>query len=169
MTKGGKNKVSAEVVGCPTITFGQPSTAIILVLPATAGHTKMAGQLNTVKLNVVPIFAKGDATSSWKNKIAREENSQRILTDGPYFIYGHPLILKNMLAYFEFKEDDISLVPVWAILSSLPLECWHPNALGKIGTRLGTPLVMDSLTMKMERVLYARILIEVDASKKLMD
>ncbi|KAL0336699.1 UNVERIFIED_CONTAM: hypothetical protein Sradi_4881800 [Sesamum radiatum] len=70
---------------------------------------------------------------------------------------------------FEFKEDDISLTPVWATLPSLPLECWHPNALGKIGSRLGTPIAMDSLTMKMERVSYARILVEVDASKKLVD
>ncbi|KAK4397732.1 hypothetical protein Sango_1248700 [Sesamum angolense] len=70
---------------------------------------------------------------------------------------------------FEFKEDDISLTPVWATLPSLPLECWHPNALGKIGSRLGTPIAMDSLMMKMERVSYARILVEVDASKKLVD
>ncbi|KAL2248487.1 UNVERIFIED_CONTAM: hypothetical protein Sindi_2701000 [Sesamum indicum] len=69
---------------------------------------------------------------------------------------------------FEFKEDDIRLTPVWATLPSLPLECWHPNALGKIDSRIGTPIAMDSLTMKMERVSYARILVEVDASKKLI-
>ncbi|KAK4397810.1 hypothetical protein Sango_1256500 [Sesamum angolense] len=71
--------------------------------------------------------------------------------------------------YFEFKEDDISLTPVWAIIPSLPLECWHPNALGKIGSRLGTTIAMDTLTMRMERVSYARILVEVDASKTLVD
>ncbi|KAL2248361.1 UNVERIFIED_CONTAM: Retrovirus-related Pol polyprotein from type-2 retrotransposable element R2DM [Sesamum indicum] len=70
---------------------------------------------------------------------------------------------------FEFKEDDISLKSVWVTLPSLSLECWHPNALGKIGSRLGTPIAMDSLTMKMERVSYARILVEVDASKKLIE
>ncbi|KAL0394920.1 UNVERIFIED_CONTAM: hypothetical protein Slati_4458200 [Sesamum latifolium] len=70
---------------------------------------------------------------------------------------------------FEFKEDDVSLTPVWATLPSLPLECWNPNALGKIGSRLGTPIAMDSLTRTMERVSYARILVEVDASKPLVD
>ncbi|KAL0289340.1 UNVERIFIED_CONTAM: hypothetical protein Sangu_2620100 [Sesamum angustifolium] len=94
---------------------------------------------------------------------------QRILAGGPYFIYGRPLLLKPMPDCFEFKEDDISLTPVWATLPSLPLECWHPNALGKIGSRLGTPIAMDSLTMRMERVSYARILVEVDASKALVD
>ncbi|KAL2224952.1 UNVERIFIED_CONTAM: hypothetical protein Sindi_2952000 [Sesamum indicum] len=86
------------------------------------------------------------------------EDRQRILADGPYFVYGRLLLLKHMPDCFEFKEDDISLTPVWATLPSLPLECWHPNALGKIGSRVGSPIAMDSLTMKMERVSYARIL-----------
>ncbi|KAL0307207.1 UNVERIFIED_CONTAM: hypothetical protein Sradi_6138000 [Sesamum radiatum] len=102
-------------------------------------------------------------------RFARDDDWQRILAGGPYFIYGRPLFLKAMPDCFEFKEDDISLTPVWAILQSLPLECWHPNALGKIGSRLGTPIAMDSLTMRMERVSYARILVEVDASKTLVD
>ncbi|KAL0309285.1 UNVERIFIED_CONTAM: hypothetical protein Sradi_5870800 [Sesamum radiatum] len=102
-------------------------------------------------------------------RFARDDDRQRILAGGPYFIYDRPLLLKAMPDCFEFKEDDISLTPVWAILPSLPLECWHPNALGKIGSRLGTPIAMDSLTMRMERVSYARILVEVDASKTLVD
>ncbi|KAL2237732.1 UNVERIFIED_CONTAM: hypothetical protein Sindi_0964900 [Sesamum indicum] len=102
-------------------------------------------------------------------QFAREEERQHILAGGPYFIYGRPLLLKHMPDCFEFKEDDISLTPVWATLPSLPLECWHPNALGKISSRLGTPIAIDSLTMKMEGVSYARILVEVDASKKLIE
>ncbi|KAL2227676.1 UNVERIFIED_CONTAM: hypothetical protein Sindi_2126300 [Sesamum indicum] len=74
-----------------------------------------------------------------------------------------------MMDCFEFKEDDISLTPVWATLPSLPLECWHPNALEKIGSRIGIPIAMDSLTMKMERVSYSRMLVEVDVSKRLVD
>ncbi|KAL0420252.1 UNVERIFIED_CONTAM: hypothetical protein Slati_3048100 [Sesamum latifolium] len=70
---------------------------------------------------------------------------------------------------FEFKEDNISLTPVLALLPSLPLECWHPNALDKIGPKLCTPIAMVSLTMKSERVSYARILVKVDASKPLVD
>ncbi|KAL2246328.1 UNVERIFIED_CONTAM: Retrovirus-related Pol polyprotein from type-2 retrotransposable element R2DM, partial [Sesamum indicum] len=93
-------------------------------------------------------------------RFAREQDRQRILSGGPYFIYGRPLLLKHMPDCFEFKEDDISLTPVWATLPSLPLECWHPNALGKIGSKIGNPIAMDSLTLKMERVSYARILVE---------
>ncbi|KAL2232352.1 UNVERIFIED_CONTAM: hypothetical protein Sindi_1415200 [Sesamum indicum] len=102
-------------------------------------------------------------------RFPREEDGQRVLAGGPYFVYGRPLLLKHMPECFEFKEDDISLTPVWATLPLLPLECWHPTALEKIGSRLGTPIAMDTLTMKMERVSYVRILVEVDASQKLKD
>ncbi|KAL0287981.1 UNVERIFIED_CONTAM: hypothetical protein Sradi_7112700 [Sesamum radiatum] len=76
---------------------------------------------------------------------------------------------QNHAGLFWFSEDDISLTPVWATLPSLPLECWNPNALSKIGSKLGNPMAMDSLTMNMERISYARILVEVDASKELID
>ncbi|KAL0307067.1 UNVERIFIED_CONTAM: hypothetical protein Sradi_6124000 [Sesamum radiatum] len=89
--------------------------------------------------------------------------------EGRIFVMAGRSLLKTMPDCFEFKEDDISLTLVWATLPSLLLECWHPNALDKIGSWLGTPIEMDSLTMKMERVSYARILVEVDASKKLVD
>ncbi|KAL0324954.1 UNVERIFIED_CONTAM: hypothetical protein Sradi_5064700 [Sesamum radiatum] len=102
-------------------------------------------------------------------RFAQDDDRQRVLADGPYFVYGRPLFLRAMPDCFEFNEDGISLTPVWATLPSLPLERWHPNALGKIGSRLGMPISMDLLTMKMERVSYARILVEVDASKPLID
>ncbi|KAL0362185.1 UNVERIFIED_CONTAM: hypothetical protein Scaly_1173700 [Sesamum calycinum] len=76
-------------------------------------------------------------------RFAKDEDRQHILAGGSYFIYGRPLLLKNMPGCFEFKKDDISLTPV--------------------------PIAMDSLTMKVERVSYARILVEVNASKKLVD
>ncbi|KAK4438694.1 hypothetical protein Salat_0203900 [Sesamum alatum] len=85
-----------------------------------------------------------------------------------YFIVGRPLLLKNMPDCFEFKEDDIILTPVCTILPALPLECWNPKVLGKIRSAVGNPIAMDSLTSKMERVSYAHILVEVDASKSLI-
>ncbi|KAL0295107.1 UNVERIFIED_CONTAM: hypothetical protein Sradi_6851900 [Sesamum radiatum] len=102
-------------------------------------------------------------------RFARDDDRQRILDEDPYFIYGRPLVLEAMPDCFEFKEDDINLTPVLAIFPSLPLKCWHPNTLGKIASRLDTLIAMDSLIMKMERVLYPRILIEVDTSKTLVE
>ncbi|KAL0386127.1 UNVERIFIED_CONTAM: hypothetical protein Sradi_3007000 [Sesamum radiatum] len=63
------------------------------------------------------------------------------------------------------QHDSGCFTPIWAILPLLPLECWHPNALGKIGSRLGAPPLrwIDGTYS------VSRILVEVDASKKLVD
>ncbi|KAK4388126.1 hypothetical protein Sango_2419200 [Sesamum angolense] len=74
---------------------------------------------------------------------AQDDDRERVLAGGPYCVYSRPLLLKAMPDCFEFKEDGISLTPVWATLPSFPLECWHPNSLGKIGSRLGTLIAMD--------------------------
>ncbi|KAL0444331.1 UNVERIFIED_CONTAM: hypothetical protein Slati_2155800 [Sesamum latifolium] len=63
------------------------------------------------------------ASGSLVFKFATEEDMQRIMAGGSYFIFGRPLMLKIMSACFGFQEDDISLTPVWVTLLSLPLEC----------------------------------------------
>ncbi|KAL0403818.1 UNVERIFIED_CONTAM: hypothetical protein Sradi_2022600 [Sesamum radiatum] len=108
-------------------------------------------------------------TSGWLVfKFATNEDMQRIMTGGPYFVLGRPLMLETMPACFEFQKDVINITPVWAP-TSLALECWNSNALSKIRSRLGNPVAMDSLTMQMERISYSRFLVEVDAFKKLVD
>ena len=81
-------------------------------------------------------------------------------------MFGCPLMLKIMSACFEFA-DNFGSVLVWINLPGLPIECWHPNALGKIASKVGKPIVMDKMTASLERVSFARVLVEIDASKEL--
>ncbi|KAL0307694.1 UNVERIFIED_CONTAM: hypothetical protein Sangu_3015100 [Sesamum angustifolium] len=98
---------------------------------------------------------------------AQDNDRQRVLAGGTYFLYGRPLFLQGMPDYFEFKEDSFDTglghPPV------APSRVLAPQHSCKICSKLGTPIAMDSLTMKMERVSYARILVEVDVSKPLVD
>ncbi|KAK4422078.1 hypothetical protein Salat_2158800 [Sesamum alatum] len=41
-------------------------------------------------------------------RFARDEDRQRILAGGPYFIFGRPLMLKNMPDCFEFKKTTLA-------------------------------------------------------------
>ncbi|KAL0329542.1 UNVERIFIED_CONTAM: hypothetical protein Sradi_4940900 [Sesamum radiatum] len=156
------------------VTPAMPPTLLAIVQRQCYRLKKFTVEDETLKLetnDLIDVRAKlGHCLVGYiADKFARDEDRQRILAGGPYFVYGRPLLLKNIPDCFEFKEDDTSLTLVWATLPSLQLECWHPNALGKISSRLGTSIAIDSLTMKMRRVSYARILVEVDASKKLVD
>ena len=101
-------------------------------------------------------------------KFESNEDRMCVLNGGPYFIYGRNLMLKSMPKCFRFGGEEIATVPVWVQLPELPLDCWNARALSKIDSRVGKPITTDRLTRSKERLSYARVLVEVDASKDLV-
>jgi len=101
-------------------------------------------------------------------KFQSEEDRLSVLNGGPYFIYGRSLLLKNMPRCFRFGGEEFATVPVWVQLPDLPLECWNARALSKIASRIGKPITTDKMTLTKERLSFARVMVEVDASKELV-
>ncbi|KAH6778733.1 hypothetical protein C2S52_009970 [Perilla frutescens var. hirtella] len=99
-------------------------------------------------------------------KFSKLEYINRILYGGPFNCFGRPLLLKVMPKLFMFNDMEITVVPVWARLRDLPLEFWHPKALRKIATKLGTPITCDESTAEHRRISHARVLVEIDATSK---
>ena len=101
-------------------------------------------------------------------QFSSKEDLATVLENGPYIIYGRPLLLKTMPRYFGFGYEAISCFPVWVQLRHVPYDLWHPNVFGKICSMIGRPIHMDKLTSKKERVTFARCLVEVDLAKELI-
>lgn len=100
-------------------------------------------------------------------KFENEEARDRVLSGGPYLIFGRPLMLKCMPSCFEFDDHELLNLPIWITLPGLPLECWNATVLSKIASRIGKPITTDEMTELKKRVSYARVLVEVDVSKPL--
>ncbi|KAH1241965.1 putative ribonuclease H protein [Glycine max] len=98
-----------------------------------------------------------------------EDDLNQVLFAGPYFIFQRPLLLKVMLAFFDFGNEELSKIPVWVKLKNLPLDLWNPQALGKILSKIGSPIRSDHLTTSKGSISFARALVEVDASLELID
>jgi len=77
-------------------------------------------------------------------------------------------MLKNMPRCFRFGGEEFATVPVWVQLPDLPLDCWNARALSKIASRIGKPITTDKMTLTKERLSFARVMVEVDASKELV-
>ncbi|XP_006598642.1 uncharacterized protein [Glycine max] len=60
-------------------------------------------------------------------------------------------------------------MPIWVKLPQLPLCLWGLKSLNKIGSAIGNPLMTDECTTQKLRVSYARILVEVDTTQKLVE
>ena len=95
-------------------------------------------------------------------RFENEKDKLFVLYGGPYLVYGHPLILRQMTEYFDYSCSVMTHVPIWVKFPNLPLKCWTPRCLSKLASVLGKPIQCDKLTSTKERLSYARVLVEVD-------
>lgn len=92
------------------------------------------------------------------------EEMERVLVEGPYFVFGRTLLLRSIPENLCFRDEDYSVVPVWVHLQSLPLQCWNTRVIRKIASKVGKPICVDNFTMQRKRISYARVLVEIDTS-----
>ncbi|GKE79467.1 RNA-directed DNA polymerase, eukaryota, reverse transcriptase zinc-binding domain protein, partial [Tanacetum coccineum] len=94
--------------------------------------------------------------------------------------FGLRHILNNGNGIFKWDPSiDLDItepttIPVWIKLMNIPLEAWSQKGLSTLASRIGKPLIMDAMTTKMcnegmRSLRYARILIEANATKGLVD
>lgn len=97
-----------------------------------------------------------------------ELDCNKVLEGGPYETFEDPWLLKPMPVLFAFDDTCFGSTPTWVRLPGLPLHLWSEVALGKLLSNVGKPLTVDECTANMERVSFARALVEVDATKSLI-
>ena len=97
------------------------------------------------------------------------DDMEVVVMKGPYTIRSMPVVLKEWRTDFSLKQDMLRTIPIWIKLPKLPLYLWGERSLNKIGSAIGTPMVTDECTTHKLRVSYARMLVEVDITRKLVE
>ena len=97
------------------------------------------------------------------------DDMEVVVMKGPYTIRSKPVVLKEWRPDFSLKQDMLRTIPIWIKLPKLPLYLWGERSLNKIGSAIGTPMVTDECTTHKLRVSYARMLVEVDITRKLVE
>lgn len=97
------------------------------------------------------------------------DDMEVVVMKGPYTIRSMPVVLKEWRPDFSLKQDMLRTIPIWIKLPKLPLYLWGERSLNKIGSAIGTPMVTDECTTHKLRVSYARMLVEVDITRKLVE
>ncbi|KAK4357752.1 hypothetical protein RND71_023362 [Anisodus tanguticus] len=101
-------------------------------------------------------------------KFNTEAEKEKVMSNGPHFVYSTPLLLKDIPHCFTFDREEICTIPIWVRLPSLPLELWNETALSRILSRIGRPIGTDKLTNDKGQTSYARALVEIDLSKEVV-
>lgn len=95
------------------------------------------------------------------------EDRDVVLSSGPHMLNSKPIILKVWSKEFDFSAEVLTTLPIWVNFPNLPLNCWSQRALSRMSSALGNPLFADDCTTKVERISYARVLIEMNVTQSL--
>ncbi|KAL2897709.1 polyprotein [Bienertia sinuspersici] len=70
-----------------------------------------------------------------------------------------PLVVKQWTLDFDYADEDIMVVPIWVKLLNMDILYW--------GERIGKGLRVDRASTSRDRLIYARVSIEVRIRQKL--
>lgn len=66
----------------------------------------------------------------------------------------------------DVSKEQIDKIPVWIRIRELDIKYWGKSALTKIAGMGGKPLEADRATTNKERLVFARVLVEVSLNQK---
>ena len=101
-------------------------------------------------------------------KMDSKEDGDDVLYSGPHLYFGKVMIVKQWTPNFSFNQEILKVIPIWVKLPNLPLNCWSSDLLSKTGSTVGVPIYADECTTKQLRVSFARILVEIDVTSKVL-
>lgn len=79
------------------------------------------------------------------------------------------LVLKCWQPNMQFLKGDLIRVPVWVRLYNVPLEYWTIKRLSCVASAIGVPFHADHTTLLCKRLRYARVCVEINVSKMLVN
>nr|GEW06669.1 hypothetical protein [Tanacetum cinerariifolium] len=102
------------------------------------------------------------------------EGMQSVIEQGPWLVNNVPLFVRKWEPGLCMSKPDTSKVSIWFKIFDIPLEAWNVQGISIIASSTGVPIVMDKVTMSIcekpyGRASFAKVLVEVDATKGLPD
>ena len=98
-----------------------------------------------------------------------KEDLERVIKRVPWFIGDHFLSLRPWEPFFKLSTANVSLIVVWIVLNELPIELYETEVLREIGEAIGKVLRIDSHTAMEAHDRYAKICIQIDINKPLVN
>jgi hypothetical protein len=87
---------------------------------------------------------------------------EKIMSDGPWMLFDHYLAVARWTPDFASPHTKIEKTLVWIRFPGLNLVYYDESVLLGLASVLGTPIKVDTNTLKVERGRFARICVEID-------
>ncbi|XP_058726331.1 uncharacterized protein LOC131597664 [Vicia villosa] len=119
--------------------------------------------------NALIVYVIGEDIRYFILRFKQRDDLDAVVMQGPYTIRNMPLLLKTWRPDFNLNDDLLRTLPIWVKLPQFSLHLWEERSLNKIASVIGALLVTNECTTHKLRVSYARVLVEVDITQKLLD
>ncbi|XP_015164056.1 uncharacterized protein [Solanum tuberosum] len=141
-----------------------PNCGLISTAPSIGAMERFILEHGTFTIKPVILYYKDEY---FVVRFANEEERDMVLCSGPHYLIRRPIIMKPWVPEFNFKEEILITIPLWVKFPNLPLNCWNAVVLSKIESSLGKSLYADECTSQVNRISFARILVEMDITRPL--
>ncbi|PKU86257.1 hypothetical protein MA16_Dca002088 [Dendrobium catenatum] len=98
-------------------------------------------------------------------QLSNDLDYSRVFARRSYFISNCQMRVLKWTPFFDVHEES-PIVPIWISFPNLRLHFFNPQVLHALGSVFGRPLQTDQATASRTRPSVARVLVEVDISKK---
>lgn len=151
--------------------IGEPWTKAIIVklVGRSVGFNFLQNKLNqlwkpTRRLDCVDL-----GNDFFLARFYSKEDLDVVLKRGLWFIGDHFLSIRPWEPFFKLDSADVSLIAVWIRLNGLPIELYEAGVLKQLGQAIGRVLRIDAHTAMEARGKYARLCVQIDVNKPLIN
>ncbi|XP_059658623.1 uncharacterized protein LOC132304941 [Cornus florida] len=102
-------------------------------------------------------------------KFASEMECNNILANGPCMVMGKPMFLKKWKKGMVLNQDSYRFIPLWIKFYNILFEFWTAKGFSYVISAVGRPLFANKLIETKKRLSYARLCVEVDATKPFIE
>ncbi|GLT99956.1 hypothetical protein SLE2022_173590 [Rubroshorea leprosula] len=100
-------------------------------------------------------------------KFASLDDRNRILTGGPWKIFGHYLAVQLWQPNFRPSHAKAPKTTIWVHFPELPTEYYQEPILRLLGNKVGRTIFVDETTLLATRGQYAKVCVEVNLAEPL--
>ena len=102
-------------------------------------------------------------------RFSLKEDLEAVLRRGPWFIGEHYLSIRPWEPFFKPEVAIVSSITVWVRLHALPIKLYKAEVLKQVGEAIGKVLRIDTHIAMEARGKYARLCVQVDVNKLLIN
>ncbi|KAL0928937.1 hypothetical protein M5K25_000873 [Dendrobium thyrsiflorum] len=98
-------------------------------------------------------------------QLTNDLDYSRVFARRAYFVNNYQMRILKWTPFFDIRQES-PIVPIWISFPNLRLHFFNPKVLHALGSLFGRPLQTDQATAARTRPSVARVLVEVDITKK---